>query len=180
MLAEAGAGAVRSGMRIDEDHQREQYFFDGPTARRLADVLSSFERPCCLCTPKVGQVLADRDRWCRVLDIDERFSAVPGFSTFDLYRPEATGEAYDVILCDPPFGRVSLSQLFDAVRVLTGGDTDHRIAICYLVRRAPALLGTFAPFGLAPTGVRLGYVSVRPIAENHIELYANFDLPPAG
>lgn len=166
-------------MRIDEDHQREQYFFDGPTTRRLADLLGRFERPCCLCTPRVGRELQDRGRWCRTLDVDERFDHLEGFRAWDLYRPRPLGEAFDVILCDPPFNKVSLSQLFHAVRILSGGGTDQRLALCYLASRSGALLGTFAPFGLAATGVVLGYVSVRPLEQDRIELFTNFPTDPA-
>lgn len=165
-------------MRIDEDHQREQYFFDPPTIRRLADLLAPFERPCCLCTPRVGQALEARGRACATLDADDRFAFLDGFTPWDLYRPSALATSFDVILCDPPFHKVRLSQLFEAVRVLSGSGTP-RLALCYLASRSTALLGTFAPFGLAPTGVALGYVSVRPIEENRIELFANFPVASA-
>ncbi len=165
-------------MRIDEDHQREQYFFDGPTTRRLADLLARFEHPCCLCAPRVGQELVERGRRCRTLDIDERFGALEGFSTWDLYRPLPLDTSFDVILCDPPFNRVSLSQLFRAVGILAQGSLEQPLALCYLARRSGALLGTFAPFGLEATGLQLGYVSVRPIAEHRIELFTNFPIDP--
>ena len=36
---------------LEEQHEREQYFFDQGTLRTLADVVERYERPCCLCAP---------------------------------------------------------------------------------------------------------------------------------
>lgn len=164
--------------RVDEDHQREQYFFDGPTVSRLADMAAAHARPCCLCVPMVARELARRGRAVRLLDVDTRFASLPGFTRWDLYRPAPLDEAPDLVLSDPPFTLVRLSQLFTAIRVLCRGELSTRVAIVWPAARALDITGTFAPFGLTATAFEPGYVSVRPIEDNRVTLYTNFELDP--
>ena len=165
---------------MEERHEREQYFFDAETLGALGDFVARFERPCCLCAPMVGRELHRRGLAVRVLDVDRRFADLPGFVEWDLYRPRHLDETFDLILCDPPFFNVSLSQLFTAVRLLAHFDLSTRVMISYPVRRRRALLGTFAPFTLAPTGYRPGYQTVQQCEKNDIEFYANFPLDIGG
>lgn len=164
---------------MHEDHKREQYFFDPPTRRRLADIAGAHARPCCLCAPMIADELHRRRRAVRVLDIDPRFSYLPGFVQWDVYRPRPLGESFDLIVCDPPFTKVSLSQLFTALRVLCQDDFATPILLCHLADRASDVCGALGRFGLRPTELEAGYVSVRPIEENRVLVYANFDLPAA-
>lgn len=168
--------------RLEENHAREQYFFDARTLKLLGDFMQQFERPCCLCAPMLGRELARRERPVTVLDVDRRFADVPGFIEWDIYRPRTLDRAFDVILCDPPFFRVSLSQLFRAIRELCHYDVGRRVAISWLVRRQHALIGSFAPFNLQPTGFHPTYQTVQKCEKNDIEFFANFqtglmDLP---
>jgi hypothetical protein len=163
---------------VHEDHQREQYFFDPDTVRRLADFAQQFELPCCLCTPFVGRELVERGVETRILDSDERFAELPGFRRYDLYRPEHTGERYGVILCDPPFFNVSLAQLFSAVRLLADFDWQQPLLIAYLARRSAAITGTFAPFTLQETAFRPKYLTVPDIERNEIAGFSNMAPAP--
>ena len=165
---------------MEERHEREQYFFNEETLRALADVVEHFERPCCLCAPMLGRELHRRGKTVRVLDVDERFADLAGFRRWDLYRPEHLDETFDLIVCDPPFFNVSLSQLFRAVRMLCRFDLTTKVMISYPVRRSRAIVGTFRPFGLAATGYRPGYLTVQACEKNEIEFYANFDLGVIG
>ncbi|MEZ4294888.1 MAG: hypothetical protein R3B70_07915 [Polyangiaceae bacterium] len=162
---------------MHEDHKREQYFFDPPTRRWFADILERYAHPCCLCAPMIAEELHRRRKAVRVLDIDPRFSHLPGFQKWDLHRPEPLPERFDVIACDPPFTKVSLARLFTALRVLCQGDLTTPILLCHLASRSADVCGTLAPFGLRPTDIEAGYVSVRPIEENRVLVYSNFDLP---
>ncbi len=164
--------------RVDEDHQREQYFFDVPTVARLADMVEAHARPVCLCVPMVARELARRGRSVQLLDVDARFSQLPGFTRWDLYRPTPLAETPDLILSDPPFTLVRLSQLFTAIHTLCRGELRTRVAIVWPTARALDITGTFAPFGLRETDFEPGYVSVRPIEENRASLFANFELDP--
>ena len=160
-----------------ELHENEQYFYDASTLEQLADFLSGFENPCCLCAPLVGKTLASRGAKVSVLDIDERFASVTGFRRFDLFRPEWIGESFDVILCDPPFFKVSLSQLFFAIRLLSRHEYSQPLLISYLKRREANVMGTFTRFNLKPTGYFPAYQTVRSHAKNDIEFFSN--LPEA-
>lgn len=160
---------------IEEHHHREQYFFDEKTLQELADVVQMFANPCCLCAPMVGRELHRRKRTVRVLDVDRRFADLPGFVESDLYRPTHLAEVFDLILCDPPFFNVSLSQLFKAVRILCHFDLSQKVLISYPVRRERAILGTFRPFALRPTGYCPGYVTLQKCEKNEIQFYGNTD-----
>jgi len=158
---------------MEERHEKEQYFFDGETVDRLADFLESYERPCCLCAPLVGRELARRGVEATTLDIDPRFADLPGYRIFDLHRPEWLGTEFDVIVSDPPFFGVSLSRLFRAVRMLARHDFAHPLLITWLRRRQSAILGTFAPFGLRPTGFLPTYLTVKKLGKFEVEMYGN-------
>jgi hypothetical protein len=156
-----------------ELHKAEQYFFDGPTLDHLASFVSSFDNPCCLCAPLLGKRIVERGHRVRILDIDDRFEGVPGFVPFDLHRPQWLGEAFDLIVCDPPFYNVSLSQLFTAIRIIAGHDYAQPLLVSYLTRRARNVLGTFSPFNLVATGYRPGYQTVQALERNEIEFFGN-------
>lgn len=166
------AGTGR-GRVVDELHRREQYFFDAATLGRLADAVAGFASPCCLCCPMLGRTLAGRGVPVTILDVDERFADAPGFERYDVYRPHWLARRFGLIICDPPFFTVSLSQLFTALRQLSHNDFTQPLLVSYLSRRANAILGTFAPFGLAATGYFPGYLTVRPTEKNRIEFFGN-------
>lgn len=156
-----------------ELHENEQYFFDEATLARLSGFLLRFSAPCCLCAPLLGKRLAERGANMTVLDIDGRFSGVRGFRRWDIYRPEWLGAEFDLIVCDPPFFNVSLSQLFAALRMLSRNDFSQPLLVSYLKRRSEAILGAFAPFGLEPTGYLPSYQTVQPVERNEIEFFSN-------
>jgi hypothetical protein len=170
---------------MHENHAHEQYFFDEPTLETLAGLVARFERPCLLGAPMLARRLHERaprrprQAPVRLLDIDERFRDVPGFLKWDIYRPVPLEESFDVILCDPPFFNVSLSQLFTAVRLLARFDYAQPLMISYLARRESALRGTFARFNLEPSGMFPTYRTVQSCAKNDIQFYANFPIARA-
>jgi len=161
---------------VHEDHQKEQYFFAPHTVQKLADLLAGYRQSCCLCAPMIARELAVRGQGTRLLEIDTRFADVPGFLRWDLYRPQQLGERFDAILCDPPFHIVRLSQLFTALRVVCHGDLSTPIFLCHLERRAVDVCGALAPFGLVPTDIEVGYVSVKPTPENRVCIYTNVEI----
>lgn len=156
-----------------ELHENEQYFFDQPTLAHLADFVSQFERPACLCAPMLGKVLEEKGVAVKILDIDERFASLRGFRKYDLYRPEWLGEQYDLIVCDPPFFNLSLAQLFTALRLLSCNDYTQPMLVSYLSRRAGNLTGALSRFNLEPTGYRPGYQTVQRVERNEIEFFGN-------
>jgi hypothetical protein len=158
-----------------ELHQNEQYFFDKPTLDHLANFVQQFSHPCCVCAPLLGKTLVEQGYKVKILDIDERFASLPGFQHFDIFRPAWLEEEFDLILCDPPFFSVSLSQLFTAIRKLAHYNFSQPLLISYLQRRATNILGTFSPFQLVATGYYPGYQTVQKIDRNKIEFFSNLD-----
>jgi hypothetical protein len=156
-----------------EQHKLEQYFFDPPTIRHLADFVAGYSNPCCLCTPMVSKELESREIKVRTLEIDERFTTLKGFRKYNIYRPEWVGETFDLIICDPPFFNISLSQLFTALRLLSRYDYTQPMLVAYLVRRSENLMHTFHRFNLQPTGYKPGYITVQKTERNEIEFFGN-------
>ena len=112
--------------RMYENHKNEQYFFSRNTIQLLCDALSGFNNICCLCTPTLGMELLLRGKTVQILDIDRRFERFEGFRYFNIARPQWLGEKYDIIVCDPPFFNISLSQLFLTLRTLSLNDFNQR------------------------------------------------------
>lgn len=158
---------------MEEFHKKEQYFFDNQTIHFLAHFLSQYERPCCLCAPSLGVELEKRGRNVTTLDIDERFSNLKGFTKYDLYRPEPLDIEFDIILCDPPFNIVSLSQLFKVLKVLSTG-YDQEMVVSHLKRRSNDVVATFAPFNLQPTNYHPQYQI--PQHPTNVEFFGNVSL----
>ena len=156
-----------------ERHENEQYFFDEGTLNAFSAFLLRFDSICCVCAPLLGKRLVEAGANVAILDIDQRFSGLKGFVPFDLYKPHWVGAKYDVIICDPPFFNVSLSQLFAALRMLSMNCFDQPMMVSYLKRRENAILGTFAKFHLLPTGYEPGYQTVEACERNRIEFYSN-------
>lgn len=149
--------------------------FDARTTAELAGVLEVFASPCLLCLPRVGRALLDMGRQVTVLDTDPSFAHLPGFAAWDLRRPVFLEGAFDAVMCDPPLGGLSLTQLLSAVQVLvqTGGPTS--VAIAYPQAREEALLRVFSPLGLAATGYFPRYAS--DSGPTGVQFYANFEAP---
>ncbi len=158
---------------MEERHEREQYFFDEPTIDRLADFVSQWNSPCCICCPQIGQRLVERNVDVTILDVDERFSHLPGFRHFDLTRPGWPGEEFGLILCDPPFFGVSFSKLAAALRLLARNDFSQPLLVSYLVRRAASFEHALERFGLSRTGFQPGYATVVKSPKNEIEFWSN-------
>lgn len=163
---------------MQERHENEQYFFDARTVERLVGILARFENPCCLCAPTVGKELAERKVSATILDIDVRFAFLTGFRHYDLTRPTYVTGRFGVILCDPPFFNLSLTELYTAIALLSHHDFSQPLLLAYVTRRKEALLRRFEAFGLRETGHVLGYNTVATTEKTTIELFANFELGP--
>src|SRR5690242_16297101 len=88
---------------VEPDFNLGQFFYTAETVARLADALDVYQRPCCLCTPRLALAWSNRGRIVRLLDYDERFRTIPGFRSFDLLKPEPVHEDFDVLIFDPIF-----------------------------------------------------------------------------
>ncbi|MEL7169013.1 MAG: RNA 2'-phosphotransferase [Bacteroidota bacterium] len=165
---------------IDERHDREQYFFDADTRDALADALAAYDHVCCLCAPTLAEALAKRGQQVTLLDLDERFAHVPGFQRYDLTKPEWLESEFDVIVCDPPFFTVSLTQLRQALATLSHHRTEVPVLVSYLTRRDRKLLTTFADYDFRPTGFFPSYETVADTQKNEIQFYGNVPLQNRG
>ena len=161
---------------MHEDHAKEQCFFTEDTRRRLAALAHEHKgMPLLLCCPMVGQTLTTLYREPIIsLDVDDRFRGWPGFQVWDIYRPKRLA-VYEptLIICDPPFNKVRMDQLFTAIRELTPYRPVDTVKLLIAIdpAHAGALVGTFAMYGLRPTGFSPEYITVSPAVG--IEFYSN-------
>lgn len=161
---------------MHEDHAKEQYFFTDDTRRRLACVAQAHQgMPLFLCCPTVGVTYTEMFKEPSIsLDSDQRFKHAWGFHVWDLYRPKRLS-VYEptLIICDPPFNKVRMDQLFAAIRELTPYRPVNTVKLLIAIdpAHAGALMGTFAMYGLRPSGFSPSYVTVSP--EVGIEFYSN-------
>lgn len=158
---------------MHEKPEIEQYFFDTPTLDHLARFAARFDHPCCLCTPSLGQELETRGVLTTTLDIDARFSSLRGFHLYDISKPELLHNKFGIIICDPPFLGVPLTQLLEAIKVLSHGDYKQPLIVNYLASRTPLITSVFAPFNLQPTGYRPGYATIQNVGRNQMEFFGN-------
>lgn len=161
---------------MHKDHAKEQYFFTEGTRRRLARVAQAHQgMPLFLCCPTVGVTYTEMFKEPSIsLDSDPRFKGGWGFHIWDLYRPKRLA-VYEptLIICDPPFNKVRMDQLFAAIRELTPYRAVNTVKLLIAIdpAHAGALTGTFAMYGPRPTGFFPSYVTVSPAVG--IEFYSN-------
>ncbi|MEM8560315.1 MAG: RNA 2'-phosphotransferase [Bacteroidota bacterium] len=163
-----------------ERHDREQYFFDVATRDALVEALVDYDHVCCLCAPTLAEALAKRGQQATLLDLDERFAHVAGFRRYDLTRPDWIETQFDVIVSDPPFFTVSLTQLHRALAMLAHHRVEMPVLVAYLTRRDRKLLTTFAALGFCPTGFFPSYATVADTEKNEIQFYGTAPLPERG
>ena len=159
---------------IPENHAREQYFFAPETLDALVALARPYDAVCCLCCPTLGAALAEAGRpAAAVLDLDERFRAVPGFRRWDLARPEHLPQRFGLIVCDPPFFSVGLRQLAAAIRLLADHDPGQPLLVSYLVRRERQLLSALRTFDLHRTALVPRYPTVSDAERNRIAFWGS-------
>ena len=156
-----------------DEFPENEHSFDEPTLARLAALAAGFDDVCCVGAPLLGRRLADRGRAVTVLDLDTRCASVPGFQTGGLDGPAKLQARFGLIICDAPFCGVTPSRLFAALRILSHHDPSQPLLLSDLKQRESVTLGTFAPFGLTPTGCRPGYRTAGRAAGHDAEFYSN-------
>lgn len=158
---------------MQENHQREQYWFNEPTLKRLGQLVGQYDDAVALCCPMLGQYMVDRKVTPpTVLDIDPRFEGEHWFKTWNIHRPAKLSFKPKLVIVDPPFKTIKLDRLWAALRVIVDDDFTTPVVFSWLKRTENRLLGVFSQYGMQPTGLVPGYVSCNPEAE----LYANFNL----
>lgn len=166
-----------------ERHDLEQYFWTTTTVHNLRRALSfDPDDLCCLATPSLAHAfhLGDPTQEVRLLDIDTRFSYLPGFRFWDIRKPEPLLESqttFRVVVFDPPFFYIPMDELYRAVLEVCKGDTTTKLLIGFLVREQASLLAVFREFGLMRTKFVLEYATVKSNKWRNYALYSNVDLP---
>ncbi|CAM6101098.1 unnamed protein product [Calypogeia fissa] len=172
-----------------ERHDLEQYVWTTNTVNALTKALSYEPKLCCMATPSIAQAFYLEDgRAVRLLDIDTRFTYLPGFLYWDIRKPEpimpAGGsneeeleEEFRVVVFDPPFFYIPMHELHRAVLQVCRGNFRTKLLIGFLVREEANLLKTFQKFNLVRTKFVLEYATVKPNKWRNYALYSNVDLP---
>lgn len=153
-----------------------QYFFTSDCTKDLVDRLNEFQNPCCLCTPRLGKEWLDRGRIVRVLDIDKRFSFLPGYRYYDLKNPKVLNEEFDVIIMDPNI-TCGETILLKAINTLSKRNYNQKLLILYHTQNNLSFLMTFKDYNLHPTGYYPKYCNIKEQANKNFMFYANFEFP---
>jgi hypothetical protein len=155
-----------------EDHSREQFFWDDETLNGLATLCTDWFRVAAVCAPMLAMRLQGEHDQVDLFDIDERFRDLPNYNHWNMARPEPGYGGYSLLVCDPPFGQLSMATVFNGLRSLAGG-WEQPLLLTYPVRRKYDVEAVFAPWGVQLTGLRAGYRTVQTLATNPIGWYSN-------
>jgi hypothetical protein len=167
-----------------ERHDLEQYCWTRNIVCGLCRALCFNPNICCLPTPSLAQAyfVQDPEQVVSLLDIDRRFSYLPGFQYSDIRHPEPLADHscktnFRVVVFDPPFVYIPMEELHPAVLEVCKGDTKMWLLIGFLVQEEWNLLNTFKEFKLMKTKFVLEYTTVKPNKWLNYALYSNVDLP---
>jgi hypothetical protein len=161
---------------IAPDYEHSQYFFTGECVDYLVDKLDCFNNPCCIGTPRLAKGWFDRGRKVRLLDIDKRFSFLPGYKYYDITKPEVLNEKFDVIIMDPTF-KWGDGVLLKTINAISHHDHSQKVLLIYLSSRGTSILQTFKDYNLKPTGYYPKYSNVRGKGKKIVMCYSNFQFP---
>jgi hypothetical protein len=142
-----------------EDYSREQFFWDGPTLDRLVGFCSGWSRIGGICCPMLESRMQGEGPDIHTFDIDERFSDLPGFIRWDLTRPQTGFGGYELLICDPPFEKISLETIFSSLQTLASG-FQQSLLIAYPLHRVEEVETVFAPWNVRLTSIQVRYLSV--------------------
>lgn len=138
---------------FEENHKNEQYFFTDNTREKIVEIASKYAKICCISCPSVGEELENRGCDVTILDIDMRFNYLSGFKYWDIKVPTYIESQFDLIIMDPPFFNVSMTEIRKALKMLTHYDVSNtKLMISYLTRREKALISGLKIFKLKPMG----------------------------
>jgi hypothetical protein len=168
--------------RLEEIKDNEQFFWSRETVEKLAKAceFTFVEETCCLTTPSLAHYWHENGREETLLDIDTRFSYIPGFKYYDLRKPDpdiGPDDNFRLLIIDPPFFIVPIETIGEAVDQITGKDYDTKIIIGFLSREEKRLQLAFEHYCLKPTKFPLQYPSIKENKWQNFVLYSNIDLP---
>ncbi len=136
-----------------ERHDLEQYCWTRNIVCGLCRALCFNPNICCLATPSLAQAyfVQDPEQVVSLLDIDRRFSYLPGFQYWDIRHPEPLADHscktnFRVVVFDPPFFYIPMEELHRSVLEVCKGDTNTWLLNGFLVREERNLLNTFNEF----------------------------------
>jgi hypothetical protein len=154
---------------VTPDFDLGQIFFTHESARRLVAALDHYQRPCCVCTPRLAAEWQKKGRTVRLLEYDKRFNTIPGFRHFDLLKPEPSEEDFDVIVYDPVF--IDAVRLARALKSVATASNHPDLFMCFPVDRESELLKAFSDFDLRRTSFRVLWCNVKPENNDLFALY---------
>ena len=178
---EVNSNELKMGNYVDllpktELREIEQYFFTENVISNIVEALDYEDNIICLGTPAVANgfyQLKNKNVLC--LDIDDRFSYLPGYRKFDILNPDVSLIDYppNVLIIDPPFFKLNLVDLYNCVEVITKGNKKTKILFAFVQREERALLSIFKAYNLQLTKFKLEYKYVEENRWSNYVLYSN-------
>ena len=161
---------------VTPNYALSQYFFTSECVDFLIDNLDKFKNPCCVGTPRLAKGWLDRGRIVRLLDIDNRFSSLPGFICYDISKPKVLDEKFDVIIMDPTF-KFGDDVLLKAVNILSHNDYSQKLLLIHATSNTTSILKKFKEYNLRPTGYYPKYSNLRKEGKKIVMCFSNFKFP---
>jgi len=111
--------------RFAERHDLEQYFWTSKTVAGIQHALQYHDDIYCLTTPTLAHAYHVDENDQVLLDKDERFRYLPRFRRFEMLDPQPDpDEDFSIIVVDPPFFYIPMSQIRESVLTVTRGRID--------------------------------------------------------
>ena len=121
-----------------EKRETQQYFYSKNTIDHLMNsIIASVAAPeeleyklCLLCVPSLAKSFYEKyGLSITLLEIDDRFSDLPGYKYFDLNEPMAFENKFEFIVFDPPFFDLPHLQMNKAILTICGLENAENIKL---------------------------------------------------
>jgi len=167
---------IKGDFPTEEIKEWEQYFFTEKVLLDIIDALEFEENILCLCTPAVADAFwRIKQKKIICLDIDKRFTYLPGFIYFDILKPHKIDFKPNVIIVDPPFFKLNLVDLYNTIDFLTEKDRSTKLIFAFVKREQKFLLYNFNSYNIQLTKYKLEYRSVDPTKWDNYGIYTNYE-----
>jgi len=163
----------REDFFLKPDFSMNQFFFNKSTAGFLVATFDRYNDICCLCTPRLAHEWFERGRTVALLDIDERFSYLPGYTYFELRNPIKLTKEFDLIIADPPFSMTAY-EIRRAIDVITSQRFEITLCIIFPIDRENELLTAFSEWNLRHVPFQnLQWNNIKSSYHNLYRFYSN-------
>jgi len=138
----------REDFFVKPDFSLDQFYFNKKTARFMVSMFNHYNNICCLCTPRLAHEWFEGGRTVTLLDIDERFTYLPGYRYYDLRNPIKLPMIFDLIIVDPPFF-LTAHEIHKAIDAIASQSLETTLYLIFPIERENELFAAFSEWNLS-------------------------------